>query len=167
MKKFLAIVLCLLCMACACSCGGKVSSGTSGGTVNSGGKQSKEEAFYNLVLDSQGKLDTIADDIYTYWYNAIYKDQYYGDINLAIAAALDDNKENVDVVTTNDETIKSKYKDLKNSKIHDEVKEVMQAYNDYYEFVINVSGSFQSFSKDKESKKKALASALKNLYMEV
>ena len=49
----------------------------------------------------------------------------------------------------------------------DEVKEVMQAYNEYYEFVINVSGSFNSYSANKETLKKALSSALKNLEMEI
>jgi hypothetical protein len=43
----------------------------------------------------------------------------------------------------------------------------MQAYNDYYAFVMEVSGSFKSFSADKETLKKALASALKDLEFEL
>jgi hypothetical protein len=43
----------------------------------------------------------------------------------------------------------------------------MSAYSDYYEFVVNVSGSFNSFSESKEKLKKELASALKKLSLEI
>ena len=43
----------------------------------------------------------------------------------------------------------------------------MQAYNDYYAFVIEVSGSFNSYSADKEKLKKELSSALKDLEFEL
>ena len=43
----------------------------------------------------------------------------------------------------------------------------MQAYNEYYEFVVNSSGSFKSYSAGKETTKKAPASALRDLQMEI
>ena len=43
----------------------------------------------------------------------------------------------------------------------------MSAYSDYYEFVVNVSGSFETYRRDKETYKKALASALKKLSLEL
>lgn len=49
----------------------------------------------------------------------------------------------------------------------DEIKAVMTAYSDYYEFVVNVSGSYKSYSANKEPLKKALASALKYLSLEL
>ena len=49
----------------------------------------------------------------------------------------------------------------------EEVKAVMQAYNEYYSFVIDVSGSFNDFSANKENLKKALSTAIKNLSIEL
>jgi len=43
----------------------------------------------------------------------------------------------------------------------------MNAYAEYYELVVNVSGSFQTYSKSKETLKKQLASALKSLALEI
>lgn len=127
----------------------------------------KTAKFYDAVTESQSRLDIIADDIYSYWYDAIYKDKYSSDINIAIASALNDNSDNVDFVTENEATIQSLYKEVRDSELKDEIKNVMSAYSDYYEFVMNVSGSFNSYSASKETYKKALATALKNLSMEL
>ena len=43
----------------------------------------------------------------------------------------------------------------------------MQAYNDYYTLVVEVSGSFKSYSEAKESCKKELASALDDFSFEI
>ena len=51
--------------------------------------------------------------------------------------------------------------------LEQEIKNVMSVYLDYYEFVVNVSGSFESFSASKETLKKELASALKDLQLEM
>ena len=112
-------------------------------------------------------MDTIADDIYRYWYDAIYNDKYAGSIDLAIAYALSDNKSNVDFIKENEIKIQSLYKEIRDSELSAEIKDVMNAYSDYYEFVINVSGSFNSYSANKENYKKELANALKHLSMEL
>lgn len=43
----------------------------------------------------------------------------------------------------------------------------MSAYNDYYEFVLHVSGSFYSFSANLDVLKKQLAKQLKTLSYEI
>lgn len=130
-------------------------------------EDSKLNRFYEAVTESQTKLDTVADDIYSCWYDAIYNEKYSGDINTAIATAQVINSENIDFIELNEATIQSLYKDLRDSKYSTEVKDVMSAYSNYYEFVINVSGSFNSYSSSKEPLKKDLANALKRLYFEL
>ena len=127
----------------------------------------KVENFYNLVNQSKTCLDEVADDIYSNWYNAIYNDKFYGSIDIAIASALSNNSENLAVIEANDPLIKESYKEVRNSDYDTEVKAVLMAYSDYYEFVVNVSGSFKSFSENKEILKKELASALKDLSLEI
>lgn len=136
-----------------------------------GGKEDhsleKITTFYETVVDSQKRLDTVADDIYSNWYDAIYKDKYYGSIDLAIAYAQDDNKENLEKIEENEPIIQSLYKEVRDTDLSVEIKAVMSAYSDYYEFVVNVSGSFNSYSASKETLKKELASALKDLALEI
>ncbi len=145
----MAISMCVLICFAACKGGASVSD------------------FYDAVSASQTRMDEIADDTYQYWYDAIYNDKYSDNINIAIATARADNKENFDFIEENEVKIQSIYKEVRNSDLKDEVKAVMSAYSDYYEFVVNVSGSFNSFSANKENYKKGLATALKNLAMEL
>lgn len=84
---------------------------------------------------------------------------------MAIAFAFDNNSENVSKI--NEKDIQSLYKEVRNSELSTEVKAVMSAYSDYYELVVNVSGSFKSYSENLEKYKKALASALKKLALEI
>ena len=131
------------------------------------GKEKKVQTFYEKVVESQQCLNIVADDIYSYWYDAIYKDKYNGDINTAILYAQLDNSENLAKIETNESEIQSLYKEVRDSDFSVEVKAVMSAYSDYYEFVVNVSGSFKSYSADKEILKKELASAWKDLSLEI
>ncbi|MBQ2882450.1 MAG: hypothetical protein IJE43_01550 [Alphaproteobacteria bacterium] len=124
-------------------------------------------SFYTKTVESQALLDDLADDIYSNWYDAIYDDDFGGNINLAIAAAFATHDENVNTIEANDAVIQDLYKSVRDGDQSDIVKEVLHAYTDYYEFVMNVSGSFNSYSAGKETKKKALATALKNLSYEI
>ena len=125
------------------------------------------QSFYDTVVQSQQCLDAVADDVYTCWYDAIFGKKYSGDIDVAIETAISNNSENLNIIETNDEIIKSLYKKVKKSNFATEVKAVMSAYSDYYEFVVNVSGSFRSYSSELETFKKQLASALKDLQLEM
>lgn len=163
MKKFLSLFLVLIALVGTLS--GCINTGTNDG--GSGNGSGREREFYNLVSESQELLDEVADDIYSYWYDCIYKDKYRDDINYAISMALMDNSSNIDKIESNHEEIKSLYSEVKDGDLKAEVKAVMQAYNDYYSLVIEVSGSFNSFSADKETLKKELSSSLKDLEFEL
>ncbi len=125
------------------------------------------ENFYYTVYESKELLDIVADDYYSYWYDAIYNDKYNGDIDIALDTAEIANEENINRIIENDKIIYSAYKEVKDSNNSDLIKEVLRTYSDYYEFVIGISGSFNTYSAQKEPKKKALASALKNLSYEI
>ena len=160
MKKIVSLLLCIVILAttlCACD--------LSGGGVLTAGTE-KESEFFELVSGTQELLDEYADDIYSCWYDYIYEDKY-STVDAAILSAYLSNATNVQTIEANNETIKAAYKDVKDGKLTDEVKAVMQAYNEYYAFVMEVSGSFNSFSASKETLKKALSSALKNLEFEL
>ncbi len=129
--------------------------------------QKKENDFYELVSKTQELLDIVADDIYSYWYDCIYEDKYLENITYAVQCALQDNKDNLNKIEANTSQIKGLYKEVKDGDLKAEVKAVMQAYNDYYTFVVEVSGSFESYKKNKENYKKELASALRNLSFEL
>jgi hypothetical protein len=78
-----------------------------------------------------------------------------------------DNAENIEKIETLDAEITALFKLVKDTEQGDLVKDIMSAYSDYYEFVINVSGSFKSYSADKETLKKELASLLRDLSYEI
>ncbi len=130
-------------------------------------KDDSLERFHEKVTESQKLLDKVADAIYSNWYDAIYKDKFSENIDLAIASAMVDNEKNIDKIEALDEEIANLFKKVKDSEQGNLVKEVMSAYSDYYEFVINVSGSFKSYSADKETLKKELASLLRDLSYEI
>ncbi len=125
------------------------------------------EQYYTTVYKSKELIDVVADDYYSYWYDAIYNDKYSGNINIALAYANIDNEDNIKKIKENDRTISDLYKKVKDTSLSDLIREVMTTYSDYYEFVIEISGSFNSYSSGKETKKKALASALRNLSYEI
>ena len=131
------------------------------------GEAKKVNAFHGKVTEVQNLLDSVADDIYSNWYDAIYKDKFNEDINLAIAAAIADHESDLDQIEELDAEIADLFKAIKDGANGDKIKAVMVAYSDYYEFVVNVSGSFKTFSADKESLKKELASSLKDLSFEL
>ena len=133
-----------------------------------GFSKKKLSTFYEKVSESQELLDSVADDIYSNWYDAIYEDEFGEDINIAIAAAQIDHEEDLAKIELLDKEITELFKELKNDKNNGSlVKEVMSAYSDYYEFIVNVSGSFNSYSAEKETLKKELASLLKDLSYEL
>ena len=160
MKKIVSLVLSVTMLFCAfvlSSC-----------NSNLGGSNTKnEEEFYNLVDATKDLLDIVADDIYSYWYDCIYEDKYLENISYAVASAKSANKANLDTIEENTTKIKDLYKQIKEGKLSSEAKAVMQAYNDYYTLVVEVSGSFNSYSASKETCKKELASALDDFSFEL
>jgi len=161
MKKILAFCLALVAVFSLCACGS-----SSGGTFSDFGSNDLSE-FHEKVSECQALLDDIADDIYTNWYDAIYNDKFGEDINVAIASARVDHEDDLERIEELDSEISDLFKKVKDGTQADLVKDVMSAYSDYYEFVVNVSGSFNSYSAEKETLKKELASLLRDLSYEL
>ncbi len=156
MKKVISFVLAIVCITCCVSFFGCSDS-----------EAETAQQFYDAVVASQILLDDLADDIYSNWYDCIYDDAFGESIDLAIASAVADHSDDIDTLEENESTISSLFQQLKEAECASQVKAVMAAYSDYYEFVVNVSGSFKSFSADKETLKKELASALRDLSFEL
>ena len=154
MRKIVSLALVLSILLCAF-------------TLASCGSNKKEEEFYNLVDETKDLLDIVADDIYSYWYDCIYEDKYREDISYAVACAKSDNEENINTIEENTTKIKDLYTKIKDGKLASEAKAVMQAYNDYYTLIVEVSGSFNSYSASKETCKKELASAIDDFSFEL
>ena len=174
MKKTVSLVLALTMLLCAfvfTSCDSNADNDNSPSNADNNNSPSnqtqKEEEFYNLVDETKELLDIVADDIYSYWYDCIYNDKYLENIDYAVACAKNDNKENLDKIEENTAKIKELYKEVKEGKLGAEAKAVMQAYNDYYTLVVEVSGSFQSYSASIETCKKELASTLDDFSFEL
>ena len=106
MKKLVSLVLVVGALFCALTSCNSVSGGTQ-----------KEEEFYNLVDETKDLLDIVADDIYSYWYDCIYKDKYLENISYAVACAKSDNEENINTIEANTTTIKNLYKEIKDGKL--------------------------------------------------
>lgn len=130
-------------------------------------KPQKEEEFYNLVDKTKDLLDIVADDIYSYRYDCIYEDKYLENVSYAVACAQSDNEANLNTIEENTTKIKDLYKQIKEGELSSDSKAAMQAYNDYYTLVIEVSGSFNSYAANKETCKKELASALDDFSFEL
>ena len=127
----------------------------------------KEEAFYTLAKVTSNMLDDVAQDIYTNWYDSIYEEKFGGDINQAIDAAIKDNQETVSKIDANTELLKNLYKETKDGELHDEIKEVMQAYNDYYYLVFESNCSFNEYKEARNPLKQKLFQSLDRLDLEV
>lgn len=91
----------------------------------------------------------------------------YVGIDLALFYAEEANQDYLERIEYNDAIIQTLYKKIKDSEYSSEIKAVVSAYTDYYELIVNVSGSFETYKDGKETYKKALASALKDLAFEL
>lgn len=128
--------------------------------------EEKVESLYNAMEDTSDTLDEIADTIYGNWYDYVYEEEYYS-VDDALFAAFIDEADNIEKVEANDMLISNLFKEIKENNYKDKNEDVYyamtdayDAYKEYYEFVINVSGSFNSYSAQKEELKKEVKSYL-------
>lgn len=126
--------------------------------------------FYSTMEESVDAIDIIADEIYNCWYDSIYKDKYNNSIDYAIECAFDNKRSKVRLVIQNDDVLSDLLDEIEDSNIKEKHPEIYEAvidlydsYTDYYEFTINVSGSFNSYSAKKEDIKKDTRSYLNKL----
>ena len=162
MKKVIAMALCVVMLFSLTACGRGLLPNLD--LVSSNTQAASD--FYDCVVESQALLDEVADDIYSCWYDYVYEDEYTS-VDMALYVALAINEDNLTRIEELDVEIASLFKDAKESKCGPQVKAVMSAYSDYYELVVNVSGSFSTYSESKEKMKKELASCLKDLSYEL
>lgn len=138
--------------------------------VNYNKKQEHEQLqeIYDCLTKSTDLLDIVADDIYSCWYNAIYKSRT--DISVAVATSeinTQEEREQVEIYTNELYDLVTELKNNNyNEKHQDTYNTIMDAYDkykEYYEFTINVSGSFKTYSNDKETLKKEVRSCISKL----
>ena len=108
------------------------------------------------VLISLTNLESVGNDIKSYWYDFIYEDKY-SSINDAVDKALEKNKNIIDSLSTDREKIEKDYKSLlklpdeNNSElieIKEAIKDLYSDYYDFYELVVTPSGNYTKFSSE-------------------
>ena len=124
------------------------------------------QEFYDAVTASYYMLLAVDSDLYENWRNATCGAFDY-DINEAIAAVQEQHAEDVSTLIELDGKIVELYKSARETKQAETVKAVMTAYSDYYDFVINLNGSFNQYEANQPAKQKAVSSALRELLYEL
>ena len=128
--------------------------------------EQKVENMYNTMEETSNVINQIADTIYNEWYDYVYKDDY-NTVDEALWMAFILEADNVGKAKDNDEKIDNLFQEIKESNYKNKnedgyyaMVDAYDSYNEYYEFVINVSGSFNSYSAKKETLKKEFKSYL-------
>lgn len=151
MKKAVRILAAII--ACISMC--NVFTACNGGAI---------KQFYNTLCESQILLDRCGDMIYACWYDYIYTDEFgFTDVDNAVGFAQTMNSTDLEQLKIYDEEIAKLYKKVAGSKYGSAAKDVLEKYSKYYEFVVNVSGSFNTFSSGLDTMKKEFAYALRTL----
>lgn len=159
MKKIVSLLLVIVLLVCAFA----LSACEVDDVDDTPREMSNEEKLYRIVVSSQFFLNEVADRIYENWYECIFEHKYGGDIDEAVNSALSFDEAIIKILKENDEDIKELYKEVKDGELSEEFQTVMQAYTDYYNLVVNVSGSFLQFRENKEICKQELSSAMELL----
>ena len=129
--------------------------------------------FYNKVNESAKLLDLVATDVCAAWKDATYDyDLSTKEVNDAIELAKDAHEDNILRINDLDKDIRDlfdKAKDETNDySIEFELKNVMTAYSEYKDSVINANEALDSHGYMEISfAKESLDRALQNLYVEL
>lgn len=127
--------------------------------------------FYSDVLSDAALLEDIGNDEVSYWHDYIYDDAY-SSIEMAVLMAQVDNADSMSTVEANYDGITSAYKELLNlpenatselEENKDAVKDVYDAYVEFYDTVMDVTGNYNSFSDAFHETDNAMSSAIKKL----
>lgn len=139
--------------------------------------KNKIEDFYNsssslhlLMLFNDNDLIEIRNKISENWFNCIYYNKYKNP-NDAINKALENKKENVNNIEHRTKSINDEYKNIQSypkeckhcGEVKTAIEEAYIAYNNYYNTVMNFSGSYDDFLNKFQSAHNDYTSKLKNL----
>lgn len=125
-----------------------------------------EKEFYTLVSEAQECLDRYVDDIRFCW-SDYERGREYSSLAHALLAAKEMNFENRVAIKSKTARIMELYEKVKDGEMSEEVKNVIQIYNRYYDCVMEASGTLSSFSDDVEIYGKKLSVALRDLRIEL
>lgn len=125
--------------------------------------------FCDVVLDSSATLESIGNQITNDWHSYIFDSfsSYYS-IDNAVSSALEEKSEDVSNVKNNKAKIDNLYITLKNLpyddselvEIRNAVKDLYTAYDDFYNFVLNPSGSYISFVQEFSNKDEEVSKSI-------
>jgi len=132
------------------------------------GKRQQAADFGTKVEESKHLLDTVARAVLSNWHAAIYDDAFNDDIDEAIDAAVTEHTEDLqEIVRLNAEVI-DLFKQVKDDKTYGDLcKDIMNAYEAYYDLVIKLNGSYNSFSEEYKQYEQDLTTALRQLSYEL
>jgi DNA-directed RNA polymerase subunit M/transcription elongation factor TFIIS len=113
-------------------------------------------SFGYETLSSLADIESVGNDVKSYWYDYIYEDKY-SSINDAVDKALEKNSELIETINDEKKSIEKDYKVLLNvpdennselNEIKDAVKDLYNDYYDFYDVVITPTGNYTSFTSD-------------------
>lgn len=118
--------------------------------------KAKANTFTLDILFNGANLESVGNDVLSYWYDTIWEDKF-DDINIAVETALNDNEELLNEIKLNHNNIKNDYKDLMDydktldkeiSEIQDALKSIYESYYNLYNIVTDPTGNYNSFRND-------------------
>ena len=167
-KKLIALTLALICLTLSMSSCATLTIGAL--LFNRLSTTEDEIEFYSLVSESKELLDSVSFDINIHWGDYIYNDKY-DSADDAIDAARKKNEDEVRTLEENDKVIRELYQEIRDGKRADEVEAVMEAYDDYYEFVmlllLTKNLSYSEFATQRGDLSLALLAAVRRLQVEL
>jgi ribosomal protein L40E len=120
------------------------------------------KTFASLALTVGANLEDLADTLQTYWYDAIWNDKHYGEIDKAMLDWMVDKSNEIALAETYNAQMKSAYDRIKKvpegvddddiDDICNAAKSLYNSYTDYYSFATDPSGSYSSFSSSNGTK---------------
>lgn len=113
----------------------------------------KANMFTLDILINGANLESVGNDVLSYWYDTIWEDKF-DDINVAVQTALSDNEELLDEIELYHNDIKDDYKVLMDydENLDNEILEIKEAlesiyesYYNLYNIVTDPTGNYNSF----------------------
>lgn len=114
--------------------------------------------FYYLVLSDCTLMEDIGNDVYSYWWDAIWKDKYGGSIDLAVAYALSNNQSDIDTIESDYIKIQGYYNELSHvpdgihysemQEVKEAAEELFDMYEEFYDVVLSPSGSLTDYKSE-------------------